>query len=147
MNGWFSETPVRLFKNTYIIYRTSPVAASDSFRFPACNFIKKKTPAKMFICEFCKIFKNVFRQKHLRMTASCIYLWILRSFSDHLFYKPPLGNRLFHLQVAESQPPHAVKKYFRCAFQAFYTKRTRNCYWKVFTCLKSLKIICEEVNL
>ena len=95
-----SETPVHLFKNTFF-NRTFPVAASDSFRFPACNFIKKETPTKMFICEFCKIFKNIFRQKHLRMTAFCIYLWILRSFSDHLCYRAPLGNCLFHLQVAQ----------------------------------------------
>ena len=35
------------------------MAASDCFRFPACNFIKKDTWVKMFICEFCKIFKNI----------------------------------------------------------------------------------------
>ena len=121
-----SETPVRLFKNTFF-NRTFPVAASDSFRFPACNFIKKETPAKMFICEFCKIFKNIFRQKHLRMTASCVYLWILRSFSDHLFYRAPLGNCLFHLQVAEFKTPHTVKKYFASAVQAFYTGRGSSC--------------------
>ena len=140
-----SETPVRLFKNTFF-NRTFPVAASDSFRFPACNFIKKETPAKMFICEFCKIFKNIFRQKHLRMTASCVYLWILRSFSDHLFYTAPLESYLFNPQVARFQPPDTVKKYFTSAFQAFYTK-TRNSYSKAFIYLKSLKIICEEVNL
>ena len=43
MNGWFWNTS-RLFKNTFF-YKTSPVAASDIFRFPACNFIKKETPA------------------------------------------------------------------------------------------------------
>ena len=53
-----SETPVRLFKNTFF-YRTSSVAASDSFRFPACNFIKKETQGKIFICEFCKSFRNI----------------------------------------------------------------------------------------
>ena len=123
------------------------MAASNSFRFPACNFIKKGTPAKMFICEFCKTFKNSFRQKHLRMTASwCVYLWILRSFSDHLFHTAPLGNCLFHLQVAEFQPQHTVQKYFTSAFQAFHTRR-RSSYSKAFMYLKSLKIICEEVNL
>ena len=96
-----SETPARLL---------SSVAASDSFRFPASNFIKKETPEKMLICEFCNIFKNIFRQKHIRMAASCVYLWILRSFSDHLFYRAPLGNCLFHLQIAQFQPPNTVKK-------------------------------------
>ena len=59
MDDWFSNTSVRFFKNTSF-YRTSPEAASDSYRFPACNFIKKETPAKTFFCEFCKIYRNVF---------------------------------------------------------------------------------------
>ena len=50
-----------IFKNN-LFYWTSPVAVSDSFRFPPCNFIKKEIPAKMFFCEFCKIFKNIFWQ-------------------------------------------------------------------------------------
>ena len=53
-----SETPVRRFKTTFF-YRTSQTADSGSFRFPTYNFIKKETPAKMFFCEFCKIF-NIF---------------------------------------------------------------------------------------
>ena len=56
-----SETPVRLFKNTFF-NRTFPVAASDSFRFPACSFIKKGTPAKTSFWEICKIFRNIFLQ-------------------------------------------------------------------------------------
>ena len=70
-----SETPVRLFKNTFF-YRTSPVAASDSFRFPACNFIKKETPEKVFFCEFCKIFKNIFWQN----TSGSLLLVLLCKF-------------------------------------------------------------------
>ena len=35
------------------------MAASDSFRLPAYSFIKKETPAKVFFCAFCKIFKNI----------------------------------------------------------------------------------------
>ena len=84
--------------NTYIIYRTSPMAASDSFRFPACNFNKKKTPVKMFICELCEIFKNIFRQKHLRMTVSCAYLWILRSFSE--IPRCSMNDALFSLYIS-----------------------------------------------
>ena len=26
----------------------------------ACNFIKKETPAQVFSCEFCEIFKNTY---------------------------------------------------------------------------------------
>ena len=32
-----------IFKST-LFYRASPVAASEGFRFPACNFIKKENP-------------------------------------------------------------------------------------------------------
>ena len=142
-----TETPVRLFKNTFF-YRASPVAASDdSFRFPASNFTKKRLQKRRYSVNFPKFLRTSF-VRHLRMTASCFYLWILRSFPDHLFYRAPLENCLFHLQVAEFQPPHTVNKYFTCAFLAFYTRRRRrSSYSKEFMYLKSLKIICEEVNL
>ena len=47
----------------------------------------------MFIYEFCKIFKNIFWQK----TSGRLHLWILRSFSDDLFYRAPQGNCLFYV--------------------------------------------------
>ena len=47
---------------------------------------------------------------HLRMTASCVYLKILRSFSEHLIYRATLGNCLFYLQVAEFQPPDTISQ-------------------------------------
>ena len=131
-----SETPVRLFKNTFF-YRTSPVAASDSFRFPACNFIKKETPAKMFICEFCKIFKNIFWQNTSGWLL-LLFIWeCLRSFSECLFYRAPLGNCLFHVQVAEFQPPDTIKSISQVLF-----KRRHN-YSEAFIYLKSIKIICK----
>ena len=80
------------------------------------------------------------------MTASCVFLWILRSFSEHFIYRSPLENFLFHLQVAEFQQPDTVKKNFRGALQAFYTK-TRSSHSKAFIYLKSLETICEEFNL
>ena len=51
----------------YLFFGTSPVAASDSFKFSACNFIKKETPAKIFFCQ---------------VTVSYVYLWILGNFSS-----------------------------------------------------------------
>ena len=50
-----------IFKNT-LFYWTSPVAAPDSFRFPACNRIQKEIQAKMFFCEFCKLSESIFWQ-------------------------------------------------------------------------------------
>ena len=54
-----SSEVCKIFEST-LFYRTSPVAASEGFMFPACNFFKKQTPEKMFFCEFCKSFKNIF---------------------------------------------------------------------------------------
>ena len=50
-----------IFRNILFL-RTSPVAASDSFRFPTCNFNKKEILAEIFFFEFCKILKNIFWQ-------------------------------------------------------------------------------------
>ena len=58
---FFSSEICKIFKNT-LFYRLFPTAASAGLRFPACNFVKKETPAKMFFCEFYKIFKNIFWQ-------------------------------------------------------------------------------------
>ena len=102
-----SETPVRLFKNTFF-NRTFPVAASDSFRFPACNFIKKGTPAKMFFCEICKIFKNIFLQNTsgwLLLVFTCNFEKFFRS----PIFTAPARNSLFHVQVAEFQPPDKIR--------------------------------------
>ena len=45
--------------------------------------------------------KQLIKTEHLRMTASQVYLRILRSFSEQLFYRAPLRNCLFNVQVAE----------------------------------------------
>ena len=78
-----SETPVRLFKNSFF-NKTFPVAASDSFRFPACSFIKKGTPVKTFFCEICEIFKNIFLQN----TSG----WLLPVFTCNFekFFRSPI---------------------------------------------------------
>ena len=140
--NFINETPPRLFKNTFF-NRTFPVAAADSFRFPASSFIKKETWAKMFIFEFCEIFKNVFCQNTsgwLLLLFICEFWEIFQIIS---FNRALLGNYLFHLQVAKFQPPHTVNKYFTCAFQAFYTRRSS--YLKTSMYLKYLKIILKKL--
>ena len=69
-------------------------------------------------------FQEYLLTEHLRMTVSCVYLRILRSFSEHLFYRAPLGNCLLHLQAAEFQLTDTVKNFFTSAFQAFHTRTT-----------------------
>ena len=36
----------------------------------ACNFIKKETLARVFSCEFCQIFKNIFSLRTLPLATS-----------------------------------------------------------------------------
>ena len=79
------------------------------------------------------------------MTASCVYLWFSRSFSEHLFDRASLGNCLFNVTAAELQPVDAVNNYFAGTFQEFY-KGTRSSLSKEFIYLKYLKNICEKVN-
>ena len=139
------ETPALVFQNqsfadvlknrsslkVHKIRRKTTVLKSllqSSFRFTACNIIKKETSAKIFFCALCEIFKNTFLTEHHRMTVSCVYLCILRNFSEHLHRTPP-GNCSFHVQGF--RPAHTLKNYFTGAFQAFCTK-TRSSHSKEF---------------
>ena len=125
---------VKFFKNA-LFYRTSPVAAADIFRFRQRSFSVN--------------FANFLRTSFDRTPQDDCFLCLsvnLRSFSERLFYGAPLGNCLFHVQAADFQPADTVKNYFTDPFQAFYTRKRSN-HSKVFIYLKSLKIICEEVNL
>ena len=65
------------------------MAASDSFKFSACNLIKKETPAKTFFCEFCKIIKNMFWQdtsRWLLLVFICEFWEVFQNISliEHL---------------------------------------------------------------
>ena len=64
-------------------------------------------------------------------------------FWEHLFLRTTLGS---HHSFCEFQPPDIVKNYFTGAFQAFCTS-SRSSHSEEFIYLKSLKTICEEVNL
>ena len=48
------------FLGTPFIYRTSPVAPSDSFRFPACSFIKRENPTQTCFVKFAKFLRIYF---------------------------------------------------------------------------------------
>ena len=114
-----------------VFNRTPPVAASDSFKFPACNFTKKETPAKIFFCEFWEIFKNTFLTEN-RVTAR-VYLLILRSFSPNLFYRATPGNCLFHVQVTGFQPDIQLKTTSQILFKHFLQGRAVTTWRRSFT--------------
>ena len=91
----------------------------------------------MFFSEFCEIFKNTFLKEHLQMVAPGIYLWICRSFSEHL-------RTAYFIYKLQDFNQH-IKLFHR--YLSRFCKRTRSNYSKVFIWLKPLKVICEEVNL
>ena len=78
----------------------------------------------------------------LWMTASCFYLWILRSFSEHLFYRVLSGKLLVLCTSCWISTSRYSKKIFKNS-----SIRTRSSHSKMFIYLKSVKIFCEEVNL
>ena len=80
------------------------------------------------------------------MTASCVYLWILESFSEHLFYRAPLRNWLWHVQFAEFHPPDTVKTLFYRCFSTILYKNEMKPFEGVHL-LKIPETIFEEVNL
>ena len=95
------------------------MAASDSFRFPACNFIKKRLQQRYFSVSFAKFLRTSFN----RIPAGNCFLSLsvnFKKFSEFLLYRATLENYLFHLQVAEFRSVDTVKVYFRGAFEAFY---------------------------
>ena len=111
MNGWFWNTSPPFHEHLFL----KNISSGFFWQFQVSSlklYSLKETLAKLFICEFCKVFKNIFR----RNTSGWLHLWILRSFPDHLFYRAPLGNCFFHTQVAGFQPQDTIK----CILQVFF---------------------------
>ena len=130
---YWRETPVLVFQN-----QSLEDHLQNNWTLVK-TLVKKRLQERCFSVNFAKFLRASFLLiEHLRMTSSCVYLWILRRFSEH--------KLLFHVQVAEFQPPNTVKKYFTGAFQAFYT-RSRSSHLKAFIYLKFVKTVCKEVNL
>ena len=101
--NFIKETPTEVFtceicksfKST-LSYRISPVAASGSFRSHPAALLKKKLRKIWFSVNFAKFLRTSFLlTEHHRMTASCVYLLILRSFLERFFHRAPLGNCYF----------------------------------------------------
>ena len=132
-----------IFKSTFF-YKTSPWLFLKVSGFQPATLLKKRLRKRCFSVNFAKFLRTSFSLKeHLRMAASCVYLWILTRFQS------TLEKLLFYVQVAEFQLPDTLKNrcfsrcYFTGAFQAFYTKLRNS---KAFILLKSLKTVYEEVN-
>ena len=113
--------------------------------FQPASLLKKRLRQRCLSVNFAKFLRTSFDRTPPYNCFLCLSV-NYEKFSDHLFYIAGSGNYLFHVQVSEFQPPDTVKNYFTSAFQAFYI-RERSGYLKPFIYLKSLGIICEEVNL
>ena len=124
----FSCKIYEIFKNTFLTEHLQRLLLTVS-GFQLVALLKKRLRQRCFPVNIRKCLRTSFD----RMPASCVYLWILRSFFR--FYRAPMGNCLFHVQVAEFQPADTVKSYFTGAFQAFYN-RTRSSLSQAFIYLK-----------
>ena len=124
-------------ENTYVgvtFLRTSPVAVPESFRFPACNFIIKETTAKMFFCEFCKTFKDIFSFDRTPQDGSFLRVSVNFEFFRTLLLWSTSGKLLFWAQqVKEFQPPDAVKSYFTGPFKRFIQEQEVAIRRRLFT--------------
>ena len=109
------------------------MAAPESFRFPACNFIIKETTAKMFFCEFCKIFKNIFSFDRTPPDECFLCLSVNFEFFRTVILQSTSEKLPFHVQVEEFQPPDIVKKYFTCLFKRFKQEREVDIRRRLFT--------------
>ena len=87
------------------------------------NFLKNRLRHRCFSFNFSNFLKTPFWQN----TSRWLFLCLPVNFSEHLFYRTPWGDYLFHVQVAGFQPAHTIKNYFTGTFPAFCT-RTRRSY-------------------
>ena len=110
--------------------------------FQCAILLKKRLRQRCFCMNFLKFLRIPFLlTEHLRMTASWVYVWILRSFSKHFFYRAPRGNCYFMYKLQNFAPSDLVKSYFTHDCRAFY-RRSRssqgvhllkipeNCLWR-----------------
>ena len=90
--------------------------------FQRAALLKKGLQQRRFSVRFAKILRTSFYRTRPVDCFLCL-LVILRSFSDHLFFRAPLGNSLFHLQVAEFQPPDIIKSISQVLFKHLIRKQ------------------------
>ena len=122
-----------IFKNT-LFYWTYQVAASDSFMFPVCNFIKKRFGQKCLSVNFSKFLRTSFDRTPVN---DCFLAKLICEFSEvfqKILYRALLRKFVFQVQVAVFQSADAVKNmYFTGIFQAFIAEWEVVIRWRSFT--------------
>ena len=115
------ETPTRLFKNTFFgEYLQWSLLTVKGFQPAALS--KKTLQQGRFSVNLPKILRTFFSRTSPDDCFLCFPV-NLRSFSDHLFYRAPLGKCLFHVQVAESQLPDTIKSISQMLFKYLLRKQ------------------------
>ena len=114
MNDWFWNTSVPFLKTPFLTEQFQWLL--DSFRFPTAALLKRGLQQRPFSVRFAKFLRTPFYKTLPDDCFLCLPV-ILRRFSDHPFFRAPLGNGLFHVQVAEFQPPDKIKSNSQVLFK------------------------------
>ena len=90
--------------------------------FQPAALLKKGLLQRRFYARFAKFLKTSFYKTPPDDCFLCL-LVILRSFQITHFFREPLGNCFFHVQVAEFQPPDKIKSISQALFKHLIRKR------------------------
>ena len=90
--------------------------------FQLAALLRKGFQQRRFSVRFAKFLRISFYRTPPDDCFLCLPV-VLTSFSDHLFFRAPLGNSLFHIQVAEFQPPDKIKSISQALFKHLIRKR------------------------
>ena len=126
-----------IFKNTFFTEHLQWLLLTVS-GFQVVTLLKKKLWQRCFSVSFSKLLGTSCDRMFADDCFLCLSVILFICDSQHLFYRWPLGNCLFQVNVAEFQPADTVKNDFTGAFQVFF-KRTRSSLSKTYTWKLSIK--------
>ena len=88
---------------------------------------------RWFLVNFAKILRTSFLlTERLRMTASCVYQWILRSFPEHLFYRAPFSTTRYSKKLFHRCFLSILYKNEKYPFEGVHLlKIPENCLWRI----------------
>ena len=90
--------------------------------FQPAALLKKGLQQRRFSVKFANLLRISFYRTPPDDCFFCLPV-ILRSFSDHQFFRAPLGNSFIHVQVAEFQPPNKIKSISQALFKHLIRKQ------------------------
>ena len=87
---------------------------------------------RWFLVNFAKILRTSFLlTERLRITASCVYQWILRSFPEHFFYRAPFSTTRYSKKLFHRCFLSILYKNEKYPFEGVHLlKIPENCLWR-----------------